>query len=510
MIVGNFNPSGDDDSLCSVAYTPISIGSNLFFVANNGTNGCELWKTAGTTATTTLVADVNVGQASSSPRQLTAVGTRIYFVVQDNSLPASPANTYLFYSDSPYSSVTKVTLTGADAAPSPVYLTAVGTKLYFGASVAGVVTLYEHDGTGAASAGIKQTAVGPANLIMNAGTQPFIFSLGTSAIVRAAPLGGVVYDIYKSDSTAAITENPAFVKHINAVAANSSNPILFKNSVIGSTLFFSADDGTGVELWKTDGTLAGTTRVRNANGNGTANAASNPSQLTIVGTTMYFTATDNMPGDGGAELYVSALPWTNAQKLTFRSGNPRVSNMNALGSNLIFTMSEDGTAANSSIYKTDGTVGGTLRVRAPGGVAAPTFNNNNFGTLNGFLFFSFASNNLSGNQLYRTNGTVLGTQILKALNPSPFTVPVDEVAANDVKNFSIIGYNLIFPGNDGTSGTQLWSTDSTTANTIQISNFTPQDNSGSAPALLGVVGTSAYYVLRDATHGRTIYKVSQP
>ena len=59
----------------------------------------------------------------------------------------------------------------------------------------------------------------------------------------------------------------------------SSNPSHL--AAVGDTLFFSADDGSGSgrELWKSDGTAAGTVRVADIR---PGKYGSNPSYLTAV------------------------------------------------------------------------------------------------------------------------------------------------------------------------------------------------------------------------------------
>ena len=58
-------------------------------------------------------------------------------------------------------------------------------------------------------------------------------------------------------------------------------------TAIGSTVYFSADNGTdGYQLWESNGTSKGTTMVDDINGK----AGCNPANLTDVGGTLYFSA----------------------------------------------------------------------------------------------------------------------------------------------------------------------------------------------------------------------------
>jgi len=67
----------------------------------------------------------------------------------------------------------------------------------------------------------------------------------------------------------------------------------------GPGLFFAASDGvSGVELWKTDGTDAGTVCVKNIN----PGSGSGPLGLTVFNGALYFLASD---GASGAELWKS-------------------------------------------------------------------------------------------------------------------------------------------------------------------------------------------------------------
>ena len=63
---------------------------------------------------------------------------------------------------------------------------------------------------------------------------------------------------------------------------------------VGGITYFSAfDAASGVELWKTDGTAAGTSLIRDLNP-GTASSA--PAAFVVMGGVIYFTATDGLHG----------------------------------------------------------------------------------------------------------------------------------------------------------------------------------------------------------------------
>jgi ELWxxDGT repeat protein len=73
-LVYKINPVGSSNPMSFVNY-----GYKLYFVANDGTHGNELWAYDGTTNTPVLMADIDSGANSSNPTNLTVYNNKLYF-----------------------------------------------------------------------------------------------------------------------------------------------------------------------------------------------------------------------------------------------------------------------------------------------------------------------------------------------------------------------------------------------------------------------------------------------
>jgi ELWxxDGT repeat protein len=55
----------------------------MYFAADNGGSGRELWRTDGTPGGTELVKDINPGEGDSAPEELTVSGHYLFFTASD-------------------------------------------------------------------------------------------------------------------------------------------------------------------------------------------------------------------------------------------------------------------------------------------------------------------------------------------------------------------------------------------------------------------------------------------
>ena len=132
-------------------------------------------------------------------------------------------------------------------------------------------------------------------------------------------------------------------------------------TVMGDALYFIAEYGTkGVELWRTNGTAAGTTVVREIRAdtnssffNQSANGPYDYSSFAALGNTLYFAATDGALGfelwstngsDQGTQLTTDVRPG---------SAGSTPQSLTAVGS-LLFFVADDGSGAGNQLWRFDG------------------------------------------------------------------------------------------------------------------------------------------------------------
>ena len=78
-MVADINPAGSAFGTETFFFSFGQLGDTLYFAADDGDTGVELWRSDGTAAGTVRAADINPGADSAYPAFLTAAGDRLLF-----------------------------------------------------------------------------------------------------------------------------------------------------------------------------------------------------------------------------------------------------------------------------------------------------------------------------------------------------------------------------------------------------------------------------------------------
>ncbi len=145
--------AGEENSLRTNSFSPpaaAELGGFVYFVADDGIHGWELWRSDGTEEGTTLVLDILPGDATSYPDFLTPFNGELYFVASER--PNNSRNREIWKTDGTAEGTTRVLELNPGGTADPTGLTVIGDEIYFagddGTSRPGCVTcLWKTDGT---------------------------------------------------------------------------------------------------------------------------------------------------------------------------------------------------------------------------------------------------------------------------------------------------------------------------------------------------------------------------
>lgn len=408
--------SGNTDGLMN-GYDPefTDVNGTLFFVANNGLNGRELWRSNGTSSGTVMVRDIrpDVYGYDDAPRSLTNVNGTLFFTAND-----TVNGPELWKTDGTTAGTVMVRdIRTGSLGSLPRSLVNVNGTLFFSADHLSTANeLWKSDGSAAGTVLVRDIRVGGSS------TPMWLTDLN-GTLFFAADNGVHGYELWKSDGTAAGT---VMVRDIQAGSLSGiENFGLNHFLAVNQTLFFRANDSVvGKELWKTDGTTAGTMVVRDV---WPGTSSSSPREIVDVNGTAFFRADD---GIRGSELWKS-----------------------------------DGTAAGTVLVKDIYVATGTTNSSSPRGLT----------NANGTLFF-FAYTVSTGVELWRSDGTAAGTVLVRDVRPGQSSA-YDTSAGHWIV---AVGSTVFFAADDGISGSTLWKSDGTAAGTVPVRDVA-LGNSPSSP-----------------------------
>jgi ELWxxDGT repeat protein len=410
----------------------VTFNGAAYFRATDGVNGIELWRTDGTEAGTQMVTDLNTGAPNGFPTSLSVVNGSLYFA----GFNTSPTTGQQFYTSDGTSAGTHLVADLAPGAPAGGF---------FGPPAPGGFT-----------------------------------ALNGSTVIFTAVTPALGQELYRTNGTTAGT---SLVRDIHPGTIDSI-PAAFTE--LNGVVYFAADDSvvvdpdTGVgtfdrELWRTDGTDAGTYRVKDIN--------PGPGSSYSYGLTKYHN-----------NIYFTALDETETQRLYKTDGTTAgtvpiasfFADKVTIANDKMFVTMDDGVSG-QELYISDGTTTGTTRLKDinPGPDTSSPFYMTGF---KGKTYFS-ADDGSHGSELWVTDGTEDGTQLFTDLNDGP--------TRSGVQDLTVVGDKLFFvsilPDDDNfTVKTQLWMTDGTEAGT-ELVFAEPGNSFGYAITNLTVLGNTLLF-----------------
>ena len=414
----------DDDHVSSTPYMLISM--------SDGVSGNELWITNGDTNGTHMLADLVEGESDSNPENFLSLGITTYFSAVDADF-----NPILYRSNGTQDST--VALKSFAAEDTNIRLSNfmnIDGVLYF------VVKSGEYESSAtelwkATSSSVQKVTT------LKVGGYDFetidIVPIGSTLYFASSTEDATGTELYKYD-TSSSEESPARVKDIATGDDNSSHP---SNLIdINNTLYFTAN--MDQEIWKSDGTEAGTVAVIDA----TVSPGASYSKIHLINGNIYATATQDINGTYYAEIY-KLEPGTESFNLLVAYANTNINTLVDLNGMPYYLLLPNSGNEESKL----------MRIEPDNVVEIASFENRPYAlkTVGNNLYIQYNT------MLQSYNGTDI--QTIKTWESGTGLSIVSD-SLNQELYFKLKNYNAK-PSYD-----ELWKTDGTTEGTVKLQ---PQD-----------------------------------
>lgn len=443
----------------------------IYFAASTPDTGVELWKSDGTSAGAALVKDIRPGPTSSSPIQFVIYDNRVYFLVADSG------GTRIWTTDGTAAGTQPAVTTYSGAFLSGSRLTVAANSIFFWTVDAnGRQQWRATDGTEAGTRTVTTLGSGAQVLPSNGS---FVEYDGRFYFAARDAASG--WELWASDGVA----NDATRVADLYPGTNSSSPTGL--TVAGGKLFFVADSpGFGPQLWCISSVGAPPQRLTDSY-SGSADVTS----LVALGGYLLFENGDSLWRSDGTIVGTTSIKsgFTNARNFT-------------PSSNLVYFTAIT-TAAGMEPWVTDGTPEGThlvndVRPGPTGSLDSAWIKLAPFGT--GGLLFS-ANDGVSGAQLWYTNGSAPGTRLVANLSGP-------RINANPAQLVDAAG-TVFFTAATEAAGRELWRSDGTEAGTALVLDALsgPGDPLAQSPgpSIIGWSGAKLLMTRDDATSTRQLW-----
>jgi len=457
------------------------LGNSLIFSAYDANTVGQMYATDGTAAGTQALTSI-AGQNAGVLDGFILTGNKFYFVALDTSYAhqiwvsdGTAAGTHMVTNGLGANSV------GSSATYSPISFQLVGNLVLYTSS--GLLWSIDTttDTIGAVTVGLGPPGFGPPSVLGSgeiANMGGFALFLGSGSVFPAT------IELWRSDGTAAGTYMVADVA--SGASFNALQFPVFEK--VGNRVIYVADDGqNGQQLWSSDGTAANTVRLTNA-----TQPANDSFQIatpvTTIGSTAYVTISDGAgttmrsvwqtDGTPAATRRVAGLP-------SFDQGEAGVALASGDAATVFFSIYD--TVGTASLYKYAPAANVSTLLKA----GMTIFSGDEFAYGNGRLFFANVDP-IVGDEPWVSDGTAAGTQLIEDIYPQTS----DRGSAPD--EFVQFGGRLAFAADDGISGRELWISDGTSGGTALLADINPGAAS-SNPNNFFTANGALYFFATDAT-----------
>jgi ELWxxDGT repeat protein len=279
--------------------------------------------------------------------------------------------------------------------------------------------------------------------------------------------------MYTADGSA---EGVTVVKQIDTI---KQYPSLQHLTVLNNLLIFNNSN----QLWKSDGTTAGTSSI--------ATLKVGSPNFVVLNNKVFFTAdnTNSYPINDQLWQTDGTAAGTKLVKTINSSGPSYIGNLFVSGGKIYFRATDG--VNQEQLWISDGSEAGTYMLKRlnPTGDSYPNY----FTEFNGKVYFS-GEDGVTGSQICLSDGTTAGTTEVTTLNPGSIGL--------SPSTFTVFNSKLYFMGLDHGVYYQLWSTDGTAAGTLLVkTDYTPRTYAGFIPNSMVVHNNKLYMSGYDSLTG---------